>query len=182
MRDRELADNMSVVIWVMEPGGARKYLNPNGSFAGMEMSGTHSALGWLGDVHPAELFEAGSRRRESFQLDYRLRNKNGDYRNARDSAQPWFDQSGEFCGYIGVVSFANDHAARRRFPESGKIVAAQEALRASAATANSFKTPIAPDSNMINLVRDIVALTGWGRKRIGAGHGRSASTVTSSNP
>jgi PAS domain S-box-containing protein len=197
---------MSVVIWIMEPGGARKYLNPNGSSAGAEMRDDESALDWLGALHPddranaAQLFEAASRSRESFQLDYRLRDKNGEYARAHDSAQPWFDEAGEFRGYIGAVSLENDRAPRRRFPESGKIVAAQEALRASerryrelVQNANSaiirwscdgtitffneyaqrffgwsaaeaigknidvlVPEPSLDDSNMINLVRDIV--------------------------
>lgn len=95
------------------------------------------ASDWLEVVHPedrkraAQLFESASRRRESVHLDYRLRVRDGDYRRAVEWAQPWFDGKGEFRGYVGAVSVANNRQSRRRFPESGKIIAAQEALRAS---------------------------------------------------
>jgi PAS domain S-box-containing protein len=137
MRDCKFVDDTSFVIWVMEPGRARKYLNHGDAQFDGEARDASRGPDWLESVHPddrahvASLVEAASVPRERFQLDYRIRNEDGDYERVVDEAHPWFDQDGEFRGYVGVVSAASGEPLRRRFPESSKIIAAQEALRAS---------------------------------------------------
>lgn len=126
---------MSIELWVMEPNGARKYLNKDGrQFAGDMLNGG-SSLDWLDVVHPDDraeairVLDAASRSRECFRLDYRVRNKDGQYHWAVDAAQPWFEPDGKFRGYVGVVTHADD--VEQQDDENEKILAAQEALRAS---------------------------------------------------
>src|SRR5439155_24452947 len=67
-------------------------------------------FGWLTSIHPddreatKELAKAAMQKRELFQLDYRLRRYDGEYRSVIDTASPRFAHGGEFLGYIGAVT------------------------------------------------------------------------------
>jgi PAS domain S-box-containing protein len=71
-------------------------------------------FGWLKATHPDDLaaakatFLAANERLEAFQLEYRLRRQDGQYRTCIDAAKPWFGADGIFKGYIGSVIDIDD--------------------------------------------------------------------------
>lgn len=108
-RFRDMANNAPMIIWVTDATGYCTYL----SRSWYEFSGqTEEAglgLGWLDVTHPDDresskaIFLAANDCQEAFQLEYRLRRKDGEYRTCIDAARPWFGADGEFKGYIGSV-------------------------------------------------------------------------------
>ncbi len=106
-RYRTLADSGQALIW--ESGTDKKctYFNKVWlEFTGRTLD-QELGDGWTENVHPDDigyLFDFYSNafdRREPFSIDYRLRDRNGDYRWIQDPGTPQFNSQGEFVGYIG---------------------------------------------------------------------------------
>jgi PAS domain S-box-containing protein len=124
-RFRNMADHAPVMIWVTDAEGSCNYLSQSWyEFTGQTPE-TGLGFGWLEVTHPddkksaAEIFLAANEKREPFRLEYRLRNRNGEYRWAIDSAQPRFGDGGEFLGYIGsVIDIHERRAAEEKIREN----------------------------------------------------------------
>jgi PAS domain S-box-containing protein len=73
--------------------------------------------GWATGVHPEDLqrcfdyYMEHFGRREAFEMEYRLRRHDGVYRWILDRGAPFFDDAGEFAGFIGSCIDIDD---RRR--------------------------------------------------------------------
>lgn len=108
-RFRDMADNAPMMIWVTDPTGYCTYLSRSWyDFSGQtEEAGL--GFGWLDVIHPNDrqssktIFIAANLSQEAFQLEYRLRRFDGEYRTCIDAGRPWFGSDGEFKGYIGSV-------------------------------------------------------------------------------
>jgi len=108
-RFRTMADGLPVMVWVTEPDGSCSYLNKLWyEFTGQSADDALE-FGWLRAVHPDDaapserLFRAANASHEGFQIEYRLRRADGEYRWAIDSARPRLGPDGEFLGFIGSV-------------------------------------------------------------------------------
>ena len=70
--------------------------------------------GWVSCVHPEDLarwLDTSVRafdRREPFELEYRLRRRDGEYRWVLDRAVPRFGRDGAFLGYVGCCIDIDD--------------------------------------------------------------------------
>ncbi len=101
--------SVPVMVRVTDPDGVCTFLSESWyDFTG-QTPATGLGFGWLGAVHPddqelaGETSLAANRVQHAFQLDYRLRRKDGVYRWAIDAATPHFGANGTFLGYIGSV-------------------------------------------------------------------------------
>ncbi|WP_257456894.1 PAS domain S-box protein [Archangium lipolyticum] len=108
-RFRNMADHAPVMLWVTDPSGACTYLNKSWyEFTG-QTEETGLGFGWLAATHPDDvkraeaIFLEANAKQAPFQLEYRLRRKDGEYRWAIDAASPRYSPSGEYLGYIGSV-------------------------------------------------------------------------------
>lgn len=108
-RFRTMADHAPVMIWVTEHDGSCSYLNRSWyEFTG-QTPATGLGSGWLEAAHPDDrarveaTFADAARERRPFELDYRLRHRDGTYRWALDAATPRLDGDGVLLGYIGSV-------------------------------------------------------------------------------
>ncbi|MBW4428406.1 MAG: PAS domain S-box protein [Nostoc desertorum CM1-VF14] len=120
-RFRNMADNAPVMVWVTDSTGYCTYLSRSWyEFTG-QTEETGLGFGWLNAVHPEDcedskaIFLTANERYEAFQLEYRLRCKDGEYRWAIDAASPWFGVDGQFKGFIGSVI---DISARKQAEEA----------------------------------------------------------------
>lgn len=113
-RFRHMADNAPVMIWVTDATGHCTYLSKSWyNFTG-QTEATGLGFGWLDVVHPEDLgfsrdaFLKATEQQETFQIEYRLRRQDGEYRWAIDAASPWFGADGQFQGFIGSVLDISD--------------------------------------------------------------------------
>ena len=106
-RFRNMADTAPVMIWVSGLDKLCTFFNKGWlEFTGRAME-QESGEGWLEGVHPSDLdrctstYSASFDARRSFQMEYRLRRKDGEYRWILDEGAPRFRRGGVFSGYIG---------------------------------------------------------------------------------
>ncbi|RYG21782.1 PAS domain S-box protein, partial [bacterium] len=108
-RFRAMADHAPMMVWVTEADGSCTYLSQSWyEFTGQTPE-TGLGYGWVQAVHPDDMeraereFVQADRERRTFQVEYRLRRVDGQYRWAIDSARPRFGPTGEYLGYVGSV-------------------------------------------------------------------------------
>jgi len=109
MRDKhEVKVDDALMHWSVRPDLSCDYLSP----AWLEFTGSapEQALGdgWSRGVHPEDLarwldtcvraFDA----RRPFEIEYRLRRRDGEYRWIRDRGVPRVASDGSFLGYLGT--------------------------------------------------------------------------------
>ena len=104
---RGMADTAPVMLWVAGPDKRCTFFNKGWlSFTGRAME-QELGNGWADGVHPEDLdrclrtYETAFDAREGFQMEYRLRRADGEFRWILDSGNPRFSQDATFAGYIG---------------------------------------------------------------------------------
>ncbi|PYT00631.1 MAG: hypothetical protein DMF63_06235 [Acidobacteria bacterium] len=108
-RFRTMADNAPVMIWVTDPTGHCTFLSQSWYEYTGQTPGSGLGFGWFDALHPDDHekalddFHRANDKCEGFTNEYRFANAEGEYHWAIDSAQPRFDASGNYLGYIGSV-------------------------------------------------------------------------------
>jgi two-component system, LuxR family, sensor kinase FixL len=107
-RFRVVADAAPVLVWMSGPDKLCTFFNKAWlEFTGRTME-QELGNGWSEGVHPDDLQEclrtyvSAFDARESFTMQYRLRNHDGAYRWTSDRGVPRYDAHGDFVGYIGA--------------------------------------------------------------------------------
>jgi PAS domain S-box-containing protein len=107
-RFRTMADKAPVLIWMSDQDSEFNYFNQTWLiFTGRSLE-QEQGFGWMQSVHPDDLdfcvntylnaFEA----RQRFEMEYRLRRADGEYRWVLDVGSPRHTPEGKFVGYIGT--------------------------------------------------------------------------------
>jgi PAS domain S-box-containing protein len=137
-RFRLVADTAPVLIWMSGTDKLCNFFNHGWlSFRGRTME-EELGEGWLSGVHPedvercVEMYSASFDARVDFEMEYRLRRFDGEYRWIVDYGVPRFESDGTFYGYVGSCL---DITERRSSAESlqaltGRLINAQEEERA----------------------------------------------------
>jgi PAS domain S-box-containing protein len=106
-RFRLVANTAPVMIWMSGTDKLCNYFNqPWLDFTGRSIE-AELGNGWAELVHPLDFqacldtYQAAFDRREHFEMQYRLRRHDGEYRWLLDIGVPRFDSGGSFAGYIG---------------------------------------------------------------------------------
>ncbi|MBZ5503818.1 MAG: PAS domain S-box protein [Acidobacteriia bacterium] len=106
-RFRSVANTAPVMIWMSGPDKLCNYFNqPWLDFTGRPLE-TELGNGWAEGVHPEDLemclktYTKAFDWREAFQMEYRLRRHDGEFRWILDQGVPRFNADGSFAGYIG---------------------------------------------------------------------------------
>jgi len=136
-RFRLVADTAPVLIWMSGTDKLCTFFNQGWlKFTGRTVE-QELGDGWASGVHPDDLkrclaaYSAAFDARVDFEMEYRLRRFDGEYRWIVDFGTPRFEPDGTFCGYIGS---AVDITERKSSEESlhtltGRLITAQEAER-----------------------------------------------------
>lgn len=107
LRFRALADNSPVLLWMAGADALCTFFNQTWlDFSGRTLEQEYG-VGWLEGVHPVDLeacmghYMASFARREVFEMEYRLRRHDGEYRWILDRGRPRYTPGGEFVGFVG---------------------------------------------------------------------------------
>ncbi len=106
-RFRNMADASPVLLWMSRSDGLCTFFNQTWlAFTGRTME-EEWGVGWAENVHFEDLescletYRAAFNQRRLFEMEYRLRRKDGAYRWILDRGTPRYVPDGQFAGYIG---------------------------------------------------------------------------------
>jgi PAS domain S-box-containing protein len=143
-RFRLMADAAPVLIWVAGLDKGCTYVNRLWiEFTGRPLE-RELGDGWAAGIHPDDMarsldvYTTRFNAREPFDMVYRLRRHDGDYRWVLDQGVPRFASDGKFVGYVGACLDMTDRhrteeelrASQRELQSlAGRLIEAQEAER-----------------------------------------------------
>jgi PAS domain S-box-containing protein len=136
-RFRTMANAAPVMIWMSGPDARCTFFNqPWLDFTGGSME-EQIGDGWAVFVHPDDLsrcmdtYLKAFNARAKFEMEYRLRRADGEYRWILDIGTPLFAPPGTFAGYIGSCLDVTEHKqAQDRLQQlSGRLIKLQEQER-----------------------------------------------------
>ena len=108
-RLQNLIDTVPAIIWITNKNGESSYLNDNWYRYTGQTSGEAEGFGWLKAAHPEDMekaenaFRTATETQKPYNVSFRLKNNNGDYRWVIDRGSPKFNEQGEFEGMVGTV-------------------------------------------------------------------------------
>lgn len=110
---RRFADSAPFPVWISNPNLERVYFNQ----AWLQVTGRtleeEAGGGWLQGVHPNDVAQVQAAFRKAaetpgeIQVQYRLRDSQGEFRHFLDNGFPRFSSEGELVGYVGATA---DHS------------------------------------------------------------------------
>ncbi|ACK68588.1 PAS/PAC sensor hybrid histidine kinase [Gloeothece citriformis PCC 7424] len=124
-----MADQAPVMIWISGTDTLCYYFNQvwldySGRTLEQEMGN-----GWAENVHPEDFqycldtYLKAFEKRESFQMEYRLRRWDEEYRWLLDHGTPRFSSEGEFLGYIGsCVDISDRKETEKKLQQTRKFL------------------------------------------------------------
>ncbi|HWT80740.1 MAG TPA: PAS domain S-box protein, partial [Candidatus Methylomirabilis sp.] len=126
-RFRKMTDAAHMMVWMSGPDKGCIFFNQSWlNFTGRRLE-QEVGDGWTEGVHPEDVeriireysraFDAW----EPFELEYRLRHFDGEYRWIVDVGTPLYEEDGRFCGYLGSCL---DITERKRADEGRQLLAA----------------------------------------------------------
>lgn len=158
-RFRVLADQTPVLLWMCDAKRRGIYFNRSWlEFTGRTAE-QEAGEGWTAGIHPEDFgqrqsaFAEAFGTRRPFVCEYRLRNRDGEYRWILDHGAPRFDGDGDFAGYIGA---SLDITERKEAEASvGGVERRKSAFLAS--LAHELRNPLAPIRSSIELLQRMPA-------------------------
>ena len=129
-RFRTMADATPLMVWLADTDEKPDWFNQSWlAFTGRATTEGTGGVDWAADVHPEDRGplrggpQEGVRRARPFEIEYRLRRADGQYRWVLDRGTPRFAPDGAFTGLIGTGLDIHD----RRFVERRDRFLAQTA-------------------------------------------------------
>ena len=158
----EILDTAPVLVWMSDTGGGAVYFNqPWLDFRGRSHE-QETGEGWTEGLHPDdvthydETFRASLRQRQSFEVEYRLRRDDGQYRWISERARPHYDDDGTFLGYIGTCFDITAQKAAR-----GRAERAERRLQAILDSAMDAIITIDEEHRITQFSRGAEQIFGW---------------------
>jgi two-component system CheB/CheR fusion protein len=116
--NKKIFDDFPALIWRSGLDMGCDYFNNTWlAFTGRALE-EELGNGWVEGVHPddvdrcMEIYVSHFREESPFDMEYRLRNRAGEYRWIRDMGRPFHDLSDRFTGYIGSCYDITDERER----------------------------------------------------------------------
>ena len=148
-RFRAMANCAPVLLWMSGRDRLCEFFNQGWlTFTGRSLE-QEAGNGWTEGIHPddikkcLETYHSAFDARRPFEMEYRLRRHDGEYRWILDGGTPRFALDGEFIGYVGS---AIDITSHKRAEETNRRLAHVQRLAAmgelTAAIAHELKQPL----------------------------------------
>jgi PAS domain S-box-containing protein len=149
-RFRTMANYAPVLLWMSDKNKLCTFFNQGWlTFTGRTME-QEMGNGWAEGVHPddmqqcLEIYYSAFDARRPFEMEYRLRRHDGEYRWMFDRGVPRFASGGEFTGYVGSLV---DISGQKEAEETARHLAHLQRLAAvgelTAAIAHEVRQPLA---------------------------------------
>ena len=133
-RFRSISDTAPLMIWMAGPDKACTFVNKGWlAFTGRAPE-EEFGLGWTANIHPGDLescltmYTTAFDARREFQMEYRKKRADGEYRWVLGSGVPCFGPDGQFGGYVGTCTDITDlkrtrdeNVARQKLETVGRL-------------------------------------------------------------
>jgi PAS domain S-box-containing protein len=155
-RFRVIADAAPVLIRTSRVPGELEYVNRRWlEFVEGSME-EEIGSGWIRNVHPNDVqrclsaYSDGFVQRGAFEMEYRLKHHDGEYRSILNRGVPRFRSDGSFEGYIGVgVDVENQRRAEDALRKSEKLSAVG---KLASTIAHEINNPLEAVTNLLYLM------------------------------
>ncbi len=151
---RTIADAMPQMVWSTRPDGHHDYYNQQWyDFTGVPLHSTDGE-GWNQMFHPEDQARAWSAWRhslttgETYEVQYRLRHRSGEYRWTLGRALPVRDESGRIIRWMGTCTDIHD----QKLAEEELKKQSQRKDQFLAMLAHELRNPLAPISTAAKLL------------------------------
>lgn len=142
-RFRQMTDVAPMLVWMSDVDKLCSYFNQSWlAFTGRTLD-QEIGNGWTEGIHPddfeccLQVYNTAFDARRSFEMEYRLRRFDGEYRWILDVGVPRFTPEGEFLGYLG--SCFDIHDRKQAEDEREELLQREQAARETAERANRIK-------------------------------------------
>ena len=113
---RIVAEDAPVMLWLTNAEGKVVFTNSKWKrFVGREkVTGQVGGDAWIDALHPDDLdtcmrvFNEAFANHQHFEMEYRLRRADGQYRYVLDTGEPYINKEGKFAGFIGSSTDITD--------------------------------------------------------------------------
>lgn len=192
-RFHALADTAPVLIWMSGLDTKCTYFNkPWLDFTGRTLE-QERGNGWVENVHPddrdrcLDVYRTSFRARAPFEMEYRLRRWDGEFRWLLDNGTPRFVDDNHFAGYIGscidvterkrAEAALIEHETRQRTLLRDILQSVTEGKLILCDSAAELPAPLTPVADPITLAPELLraarstaqkaaAARGWGQARL----------------
>ena len=128
----QLANSAPVMLWMTDEKGLHNFFN----YSWLKLTGRkieeELGFGWFNNLHNSdkesylEIYYQALEEKEKFQIQYRLKNAEGDYRWISETGVPRFSPDSNFIGYVGCcIDITECKKAEIAVRESKKAAKAQ---------------------------------------------------------
>ena len=113
---RIVAEDAPVMLWFTNADGKVIFTNARWKkfVSGDAENDQVTSNFWVEALHPDDVkgclktFQEAFKQRQSFQMEYRLRRADGQYRYVHDTGEPYINKEGKFAGFIGSSTDITD--------------------------------------------------------------------------
>ena len=162
-----LFDESPTLIWRAGPDAMCDYFNATWlSFTGRRLDG-ELGYGWMEGLHPEDrdsyltAYLEAFRERKPFEMEYRLKRCDGEYRWLITVGKPFNDLDGNFAGYVGSCYDMTD-----RKTADGKLAESERQYREMLENVQLVALTLDPEGIVIFCNDFFLDLTGWTRAEV----------------
>ncbi|MCB2198849.1 PAS domain-containing protein [bacterium] len=157
-RQQQMLEDFPAMIWRSDPDCGRVYLNQQWlTFRGRSMA-EEVGHGWLDGIHPEDLERKrriciqAHETHQPFEMEFRLRRQDGQYRTLLERGVPSFNGDGTFIGFTGFCfDITERKVMEQQLLQANRMEAVSRISRNVAHEFNNLLAVIAGNADLLSL-------------------------------